>query len=98
MSAQQIEHTAFWNASFEDDEPDFNTAPILWDVCQKGEAAKPNIHPVMEECVWQVATHGDNFLGLVTRDLDTWESIGQQLDSALIGGQCYLFNVDLCRS
>jgi len=35
---------------------------------------------------------------MVTRDTETWESVGQQLTEPLTAGQCYQFDIQLARS
>ncbi len=41
---------------------------------------------------------GETYLGLVTRDNDTWERISQQLSAPLLGEQCYQFSLYINRS
>lgn len=44
------------------------------------------------------AYHGETYLGMVTRDDDSWESLSQPLSSYLIGGSCYNFSIWLSKS
>jgi outer membrane protein OmpA-like peptidoglycan-associated protein len=48
--------------------------------------------------VGMAAQHENTFLGMVTRDTETYESVGQQLTSPLKAGQCYRFDIQLARS
>ena len=43
-------------------------------------------------------SNGNTYLGMVARANDTYESVGQKLNSPLQEGQCYLFSIDLMRS
>lgn len=58
----------------------------------------PDIHPVNFWGNTKQAQSGRTYLGMVTRDNDTYESVSQKLDSKLIGGECYEFSVYLSRS
>lgn len=58
----------------------------------------PDIHPVNFWGNTKHAQHGGTYLGMVTRDNDTYESVSQKLSSKLIGGECYEFSVYLSRS
>jgi len=42
--------------------------------------------------------HGDTFLGMVTRDNETWESLAQELSSPLTPDTCYQFRLQLASS
>lgn len=41
---------------------------------------------------------GETYLGMVTRQNETWELVSQRLMSPLKGGNCYSFHIDLARS
>lgn len=63
----------------------------------KDETA-PDIHP---SDFWEnrkQPSEGQTYLGLVTRDNDSWESVSQELRSTLKADQCYSFSVDLAKS
>ena len=82
------------NPSFEG-EPQDATVPVAWHACALGTT--PDILPG----VWGVYTEpsdGDTFVGLITRDDGSWESIGQRLTSPLKSGDCYTFSIDLAHS
>jgi len=44
------------------------------------------------------AFHGRTYLGMVTRDTDTWEAVGTDLDVSMKKGASYRFSVHLSRS
>jgi len=85
------------NPSFED-MPRHSKAPRAWSDCGfKGESA-PDIQPSGIFSVTKPAADGNTYLGLVVRDNDTWESVGQELSKSLEKGKCYSFSIALCRS
>lgn len=72
--------------------------PKNWQDCGfEGESA-PDTQPCDAADVQKKAVHGDTYIGMVTRDNDTWESIGQQLEKPLQKGQCYVFKLSLCQT
>lgn len=82
------------NASFEG-EPQDATVPVGWFPCKRGTT--PDILPGP----WGVNTEsseGETFVGLITRDDGSWESIGQRLKSPLKLKECYTFSVELAHS
>jgi hypothetical protein len=82
------------NPSFEGD-PQDATVPVAWHPCALGTT--PDILPG----VWGVyteASEGDTFVGLITRDDGSFESIGQRLISPLKQNECYQFSLDLAHS
>jgi len=48
--------------------------------------------------VTMAASDGDTYLGIVTRENETWESVSQKLEQPLEAGKCYTFSIDLARS
>jgi outer membrane protein OmpA-like peptidoglycan-associated protein len=85
------------NPSFED-MPRHSKAPRAWSDCGfKGESA-PDIQPSGIFSVTKPAADGNTYLGLVVRDNDTWESVGQELSKPMEKGKCYTFSIALCRS
>jgi hypothetical protein len=91
LSGQNIELS---NASFEG-EPADATVPQGWLPCKEGTT--PDILPGY----WGVYTEpsdGDTYLGLITRQNNTWESIGQRLPTDVEKGSCYAWALDLSRS
>ncbi len=82
------------NASFEG-EPQDATLPQGWFAVELGTT--PDIMPG----IWGVtkeATEGDTYIGLITREDGSFESIGQRLEAPLEKGVCYSFFLDLARS
>lgn len=79
------------NASFEGEAQDATT-PTGWHVCEVG--ATPDILPGF----WGVkteASEGETYIGLITRDDGSFESIGQRLQVNLKADECYQISVDL---
>ncbi len=82
------------NASFEGERQDA-TVPAGWQPCAQGTT--PDILPGF----WGVKLEpqdGDSYIGLITRDDGTWESIGQRLSGPLLSGNCYSFSLSLAHS
>jgi len=82
------------NASFEG-EPQDATVPIGWLPCEQGTT--PDILPGPWG-VYTEASDGETFMGLITREDGTWESICQRLSQSLITKECYTFTLDLAHS
>ncbi len=82
------------NPSFEGQPQDAST-PDGWIPCNKGTT--PDILPGFWG-VYQEPADGESYMGLITRDDGTWESVGQKLPSPLKGGECYSLSLDLARS
>lgn len=87
------------NASFED-MPRNSSPPRGWTDCGAPGESPPDVHPdpAFLFRVGMKAQNGKTFLGMVTRDTETWESVGQQLTEPLTAGQCYQFDIQLARS
>ena len=82
------------NPSFEE-APQDATMPLGWHSCKSGTT--PDILPGF----WGVTTEafdGETYMGLITRENGTWESIEQRLSAPLKNGECYAFNLKLCYS
>lgn len=82
------------NASFEGERQDA-TVPVGWHPCAKGTT--PDILPGF----WGVKLEpfeGESFMGLITRDDGTWESVGQRLSGPLKANNCYKFKLALAHS
>ncbi len=58
----------------------------------------PDIHPSDYWSNTKQPSHGKTYLGMVTRDNDSWESVSQELPTPLKAGQCYSFSVELSKS
>lgn len=82
------------NASFEGEAGDA-TLPQGWMVCKDGTT--PDILPGFWG-VYNEPSDGDTYVGLITRQNNTWESIGQRLTATLEKGKCYSWSMDLAHS
>lgn len=79
------------NASFEG-VPEDATMPTGWHSCKNGTT--PDILPGPWGVIRE-AFDGDTYLGLITREDGTWESIEQRLSSPMKAGECYSFKLKL---
>ncbi len=89
------------NPSFEAPPKDA-TMPPGWDGC--GLYTTPDIMPGTNEWdqpIWDV-THkpvdGKTYMGLITREDNTWEYVAQKLSPSIKGNHCYMFSMDLASS
>ena len=82
------------NASFEGESQDATT-PMNWHPCEMGTT--PDILPG-EFGVTLEASEGETYMGLITRDDGTYESVGQRLFKPMEGEECYSIKVDLACS
>lgn len=85
------------NPSFEG-EPKASTTPVGWQDCGMPGQSPPDTHPANAFNVQVNSQEGRTYLGLVARDDDTWEAVGQKLRTPLEAGQCYKMNMYLARS
>jgi outer membrane protein OmpA-like peptidoglycan-associated protein len=85
------------NPSFED-VPRSGQAPKLWSDCGSVMESPVDIQPGGGFNVTREAVHGNTYLGLVTRDTKTFESVGQRLSTRLKKGQCYKVSLFACKS
>lgn len=107
----QFDTISLANPSFEDDPRKggyYNNTPADqqnrikgWFDCGimnfKNETA-PDIHPSDYWSNTKQPSDGRTYLGMVTRDNDSWESVSQELDSPLKAGNCYSFSIQLSKS
>ena len=94
LSSTTQAQVIYWqNPSFEG-EPKDATVPIGWLPCEEGTT--PDILPGYWG-IYQEAAEGDTFVGLITRQDGTWESITQRLSATIPSGDCYTFNLDLAK-
>jgi len=100
----QMDTIHFTNPSFEGNPNEGgitrNSLPGGWMDCGfRGETA-PDVHPVRggNFSVNKLAADGNTYIGMVTRDNDTWEQIGQKLSQPIKAGKCYSFSIALSRS
>ena len=87
------------NPSFED-MPRNSAAPRGWTNCGFPGETPPDVHPESrsEFQVSKQAQHGKTYLGMVTRENETYEAVGQQLTAPMAAGQCYEMDIQLARS
>lgn len=85
------------NPSFED-VPRSGQAPKRWSDCGSIMESPVDIQPGGGFSVTRKALHGNTYLGLVTRDTKTFESVGQRLSSRLKKGLCYKVSLFACKS
>ncbi len=82
------------NPSFED-QPADATTPQGWIPC--APYTTPDIFPGYWG-VYNEPTEGDTFVGLITREDGSYESISARLTEDLEAGLCYNFSIDLAHS
>ncbi len=100
LGAQEEGVILLTNPSFEDNVPRVGAAPRGWTDCGfPGESAvdiQPD--PLREFKVVKPAQHGRTYLGMVTRDNDTYERVNQRISAPMQAGQCYELRIQLARS
>ncbi|MEQ1745635.1 MAG: hypothetical protein ABMA02_09425 [Saprospiraceae bacterium] len=87
---------ALTNPSFEDP-PRCCTPPTGWSNCNHPEESPTDIQPGLFQ-VFTIAFDGKTYLGMVVRDNNTTEAIGQRLPEMLQKGQRYLLTAIMARS
>jgi len=91
------------NSSFEDF-PRPGREPRGWYDCGGRffqNETPPDVHPVPGTPAFEVtkkAHDGETYLGMVVRENDSWESVGQRLSKPLEAGKCYTFSIYLATS
>lgn len=85
------------NPSFEWDAPGHSQVPRGWLNAGADGESPPDIQPGFFQ-VRQEAIEGNKFLGMVTRDNNTWEGISQVLDGWLMKDSAYVFTLSLARA
>lgn len=82
------------NPSFED-EPADATTPQGWSPCD--DRTTPDIFPGFWG-VYNEPSHGETYVGIITRENGTFESFGQRLSGVLNAKSCYYSEIDLAHS
>jgi len=82
------------NPSFEDT-PSDATTPMGWFECE--EYTTPDIMPGYWG-VYNEASEGETFVGMITRENGTFESIGQRLSHTMKADICHTISLDLAHS
>lgn len=85
------------NPSFEDIAR-ASVPPRGWVDCGFPTESAPDVQPSGAWEVYRPAHQGRTYLGMVTRENDTWESVGQRLVKPLLRDECYTFSIYLCSS
>lgn len=85
------------NPSFEGI-PAASTTPDGWYDCGAPGKSPPDIQPNKTFRVVKAAYEGETYVGMITRDKDTWEAISQKLNRPLKSESCYYFSLYLARS
>jgi outer membrane protein OmpA-like peptidoglycan-associated protein len=73
------------------------SAPQSWYDCGDPRETPPDVQPGFFG-VRKPAQHGATYIGLVVRDNETWEGVGQRLAQPLIAGNCYELYMQLSRA
>ena len=84
------------NPSFED-APQHSSPPKGWTACGMQGETPCDVQPGLFGCVL-APVHGNTYLGMVTRDNYTWESVVQKLATPLDSSICHTFTVQLASS
>jgi hypothetical protein len=85
------------NPSFEMRIARHSITPDGWvNIGPEGES-EPDVQPGSFGCQTP-AQHGDTYLGMVARDNNTWEGVGQRLSSNLLKDSTYTFSLFLAQS
>lgn len=85
------------NPSFED-LPRHSKPPTGWFYCGQSGESPPDIQPNGHFGVDQSPYHGNTYVGMVVRDNDTWEGLGQKLEGTLKEATCYQFSIQVAKS
>jgi outer membrane protein OmpA-like peptidoglycan-associated protein len=85
------------NPSFEDFPQPAHT-PAGWLDCGFASETAPDVQPNPQFQVTKPPKDGKTYLGMVVRDNNTWEAVGQRLKIPLQKGQCYQFSLQLAKS
>ena len=85
------------NPSFEADEPSPNKVPTGWINLGASDQTPPDIQPGFFR-VDLPAQDGNSYLGLVVRENNTWEGVGQKIEKVLQKDSAYSFSLFLTRS
>ncbi len=96
LFGQNMEPIKLANPSFEDF-PRHSQPPIGWYDCGKPGETAPDTQPGSFQ-VRHTAKDGFTYLGMVTRDNETWEAVAQRLSAPLEAGMCYQFRIHLTYS
>ncbi len=96
IQGQDMEPIVLANPSFED-LPRHSRPPRGWYDCGKPGESAPDVQPGQFN-VTKDPYDGFTFLGMVTRDNETWEGVAQRLSKPLDPGTCYQFRIYMTHS
>jgi hypothetical protein len=85
------------NPSFEDFPSAVHT-PKGWFDCGFAKETSPDTQPSGSFSCVRPSFHGKTYLGMVVRDNNTWEAVGQKLKTQLVKDSTYSFSLYACRS
>ena len=102
QSQQDTNTIVLINPSFEGT-PQHGNTPVGWIDCGWKNETPPDIQPAPQGFepffgVTKKAFDGNTYLGIVTRDNDSYERVSQRLSQPLKKDRCYSFSIYLCRS
>ncbi len=99
MIVVEAQEVRFRNPSFEGVAGP-NRTPRRWANCGFRGESPPDVHPDPARLFFVnlLPYEGRTYLGMVTRDNNTWESVSASLSGALRQGQCYRFSIALASS
>ncbi len=73
-------------------------SPKGWTNCHENPQIVADVHPSGVYGVQKKAVNGETYLALLTHEIESAETIGQQLPSPLLANKCYSFKISLCRT
>jgi hypothetical protein len=94
---QKLDSIRLQNPSFED-EPSPSHTPDGWFDCGIAGESPPDVQPNGLFGVTQTAFQDTTYVGMVVRDNNTWEGIGQKLKKPLRKNIKYSFSLYACQS
>lgn len=99
VTAQEAGNIFLTNPSFED-MPRVASPPKGWTDCGFHGESAPDTQPepTLEFNVTKQAQHQNTYLGMVVRENETYERVGQQMSAPMSAGQCYELRIQLARS
>jgi hypothetical protein len=93
----QVTEIKWQNPSFEG-KAKTGLVPEGWESHSFEGHTPPDTQPCNCGGVYKKAADGDTYIGLLIREDNSWEAIGQLLPIELIAGQTYMFNLNACRA
>jgi hypothetical protein len=97
LTALHAQTIKFTNPNFEGT-PNHSSLPKPWTDCGFPNESPPDTHPDYIFGVSNRAYAGKTYLGMVTRDNNTWEAVSGALSAPLLQDSCYRFEIALAVS